>query len=47
MSHPNVAVLETDHSNDIVTFTKVGETMRNGIEPRNSCQVVPVNRFNQ
>jgi hypothetical protein len=33
MDNTNVTVLETNHSNDIITFTNLGETMRNGIDP--------------
>jgi hypothetical protein len=33
VTHPNVAVLETSHSNNLVTFIKLGGTMRNGIDP--------------
>jgi hypothetical protein len=33
MSDTNVTVLETGHSNDLVTFTRLGETMRSGIDP--------------
>ena len=33
MNNTSIAVLETGHSNDIVIFTKLGETMRKGVDP--------------
>ena len=33
MNNSEVTVLETDYSNDILTFTKLGEAMSNGIDP--------------
>jgi hypothetical protein len=33
VNRQNIAVLETGHSNDLVTFTKLGDTMRSGIDP--------------